>query len=171
MSLFARRNRSRSWRGRLSEALWPRLGWERFGYYLFWRLMRISSAPHDVAAGAAAGVAVSFTPLLGLHFILAALLAFVVRGNVLAAIIGTFVGNPLTFPLFWGLSYRVGLWLEAHYSLPGFSYFADSLVLKNSNTVFWGSLPTVGIVFIVLYPIFRGAVTGVRHRRKGRRKK
>lgn len=154
----------------MSEVVWPTIGWGRFGYYLFWRLMRISSAPHDVAAGVAVGVAVSFTPLLGMHFVLATLLTFIVRGNVLAAIIGTFAGNPLTFPLFWGISYQMGQLLESHYTLPGFSYFAENLVLRHSNTIFWGSLPTAVIVFAVLYPIFRGAVAKFQNRHKNKRK-
>ncbi len=166
MSLFARRNSSRSGFARFSQALWPKIGWVRFGYYLFWRLMRISSSPHDVAAGAAVGIAVSFTPLLGMHFLLATLVAFVARGNVLAAIIGTFVGNPLTFPLFWGISYQAGAVLESYYELPRLSYFADSLVLRNSNAVFWGSLPTALLVFVVLYPVFYAAVASFQSRRE-----
>ncbi len=59
--------------------------------------------------GIAAGVFVSFSPLFGLHFIYAALVALVIRGNVLAAFLGTFFGNPLTFPLIAAVSYRTGL--------------------------------------------------------------
>jgi len=40
----------------------------------------------------------TFTPFFGLHIILAALLAKAMRGNILAAVMATFFGNPLTFP-------------------------------------------------------------------------
>lgn len=58
--------------------------------------------------GFAAGAFASFTPLMGFHFILAALLAFATRGNIIASAFGTFVGNPLTFPLIWGATYSLG---------------------------------------------------------------
>jgi len=51
---------------------------------------------------------VSFTPLLGFHFILAIVFAYLLRANYIAALIGTIVGNPLTFPFIWGLIYKVG---------------------------------------------------------------
>ena len=51
---------------------------------------------------------VSFTPLLGLHFLLAIIFAYMIRGNFIAALIGTVVGNPITFPFIWGLIYKVG---------------------------------------------------------------
>lgn len=46
--------------------------------------------------------------LIGLHFILAMVIALVVRGNVLASAVGTVVGNPVTFPVIWLASYQVG---------------------------------------------------------------
>ena len=39
---------------------------------------------------------------------MAALLAWVIGGSVVAALLGTFVGNPLTYPLFWYSTYEVG---------------------------------------------------------------
>jgi hypothetical protein len=58
--------------------------------------------------GAAVGAAVSCTPFLGLHFVLAVVVAWSLRGSLIASAIGTFVGNPLTFPLMWGASYELG---------------------------------------------------------------
>lgn len=76
--------------------------------YLWHRLARLPGSHSAIAAGFASGVAVSFLPLNGLHFLLAALLALVVRGNVLASALGTFVGNPWTFPPMWLASYWLG---------------------------------------------------------------
>jgi uncharacterized protein (DUF2062 family) len=61
-----------------------------------------------VAAGVAAGAFTSFTPFMGLHFLLAAILAWVIRGNLIASALGTFVGNPLTFPFIWAATYKTG---------------------------------------------------------------
>ncbi len=79
--------------------------------YLGHRLARLPGTPNSIAGGLAFGVAVSFTPLIGLHILLAIGLAWAARFNVVAAVIGTAVGNPWTFPLIWLLTYRVGGWL------------------------------------------------------------
>ena len=65
----------------------------------------------SIAAGMASGVAASFTPFVGLHLLIAALVAILSRGNVLASAIGTFFGNPWTFLFIWVSDYRLGLWL------------------------------------------------------------
>ena len=70
--------------------------------------MRLDDSSHAIAIGVAAGTFISFTPLMGLHIILAAALAWVLRGNMVAALLGTAVGNPFTFPAIWLASYRTG---------------------------------------------------------------
>lgn len=65
------------------------------------RLKSLNGTPQSIAAGFACGVAVTFTPFLGLHCILAVIIAWFIRGNVLAAAIGTVTGNPWTFPFIW----------------------------------------------------------------------
>ena len=68
----------------------------------------IPSCSTCIALGLACGVLASFTPLFGFHFLVGALLAFLARANILASILGTFCGNPLTFPLMAAISVRVG---------------------------------------------------------------
>ena len=80
----------------------------RFISYYKLKLARLPASPHAIAAGFACGSMVSFTPLLGLHFFLAIVFAYIIRGNYVAALLGTIVGNPITFPFIWGLIYNVG---------------------------------------------------------------
>ena len=80
----------------------------RFISYYKLKLARLPASPHAIASGFACGSMVSFTPLLGLHFLLAVALAYLIRGNYVAALLGTIVGNPITFPFIWGLIYKVG---------------------------------------------------------------
>ena len=47
-------------------------------------------------------------PFFGLHFFSPPSLAWLLRANILAALIGTFAGNPLTFPLIASLSLALG---------------------------------------------------------------
>ncbi len=106
--MLFRRRESQSLMARLRTALWPRHSWSRSARYFGKRVLRLSGSPHAVAAGVAAGVFASFTPFVGLHFILSFIFAFVVGGNMLAAGIGTFVGNPVTFPFIWASTYSLG---------------------------------------------------------------
>lgn len=76
--------------------------------YYVKRLTRISGTPHNVAAGFACGVAISFTPLVGLHIALGCVMALIVRGNFLAMVVGTLVGNPWTLPFMWLGGYELG---------------------------------------------------------------
>ena len=108
--IFKRRERPSTYT-RVREAVAPRKGfWRGFGY-INKRMRRLPDSPHRIALGFACGAMASFTPFFGLHFILAAGLAWVVRGNILAALFGTIVGNPLTFPLISAVSLWTGRWL------------------------------------------------------------
>ena len=109
-SMFRRRD-PLSYSRMAREAIWPRGGWTRALSYLKLRLRRLPDPPHVVARGVAAGVLASFTPLFGLHFVLAYAIAKLIRGNGWAAVVGTFFGNPLTFvPIAW-TSLAAGHWM------------------------------------------------------------
>jgi uncharacterized protein len=75
------------------------------------RTLRLSTSPHKLALGLAIGVFVATTPLLGLQLLLATGIAWIMRGSIPAAIVGTFWANPLTSPPVWLASYGVGAWL------------------------------------------------------------
>ncbi len=94
--VFKRRDK-RSWTATFVELVYPRGGWARAFEYVRLRLNRLPGTPERIARGIWAGVFVSFTPFLGLHMLAAAGLAFVLRGNMLAAVLATFFGNPLTY--------------------------------------------------------------------------
>tara|TARA_R110002094_G_scaffold100763_9_gene100882 strand:- start:3770 stop:4399 length:630 start_codon:yes stop_codon:yes gene_type:complete len=81
----------------VAEFLWPRGGWTRAFQYVKHRMRRLPDSPERIARGIWAGVFVTFTPLFGLHFVLAIILAKLMKGNIVASLMATFVGNPLTF--------------------------------------------------------------------------
>ncbi len=93
------------------ESIWPRGGWGRAATYVTHRLRRLPDEPHRIARGIFAGVFISFTPFFGFHLILAGLIAWLVRGNILAALLATFAGNPLTTPLVAYSSVELGHWI------------------------------------------------------------
>lgn len=107
--VFKRRDR-RSTVEHIRDAVYPKKGWRRAANYVAHRIKRLPDTPHKIALGFACGVFVSFSPLFGLHFIFAGLCAFVVRGNILASLLGTFFGNPLTFPFIATIALSTGQW-------------------------------------------------------------
>ncbi|MEL6701846.1 MAG: DUF2062 domain-containing protein, partial [Pseudomonadota bacterium] len=94
--VFKRRD-SRSWATVLRELVYPRGGWMRAFEYVKHRVRRLPDRPEKIARGIWAGVFTTFTPFYGLHFIVAGTIAFFMRGNVIAALLATFFGNPLTY--------------------------------------------------------------------------
>jgi len=105
--VFKRRNK-RSTVEQIRDAVYPKKGWRRAANYVAHRVKRLPDTPHKIAIGFACGVFVSFSPIFGLHFLYAGLCAFLLRGNILASLLGTFFGNPLTFPLIAAVSLRLG---------------------------------------------------------------
>lgn len=105
--LFKRRVRP-SLGARVATWLWPRRSWRRSARYVVHRILRLSTTPHAVALGAAAGVFASVTPLIGGQMLLAGALAFALRASVPAALLATFFGNPLSWPFIWGATYAAG---------------------------------------------------------------
>lgn len=105
--LFRRRKPEGFW-GRTRTLIWPRRSFGRSFSYFFKRVLRLTATPHAIAAGVAAGVFASCTPFLGLHFLIAFGLAYVLAGNLVAAAIGTAFGNPLSFPLIWTMTLKLG---------------------------------------------------------------
>jgi uncharacterized protein (DUF2062 family) len=108
--VFKRRDRRPIWRI-VTEFFYPRGGWVRAAHYVRHRLRRLPDEPERIARGVFAGVFVSFTPFFGFHFLSATGMALLIRGNVIAALLATFVGNPLTTPIIAYTSVEFGHYL------------------------------------------------------------
>jgi len=108
--VFKRRDK-RSFLRILWELIYPKGGWTRAFHYVNHRVRRLPDPPHRIARGVFAGVMTSFTPLFGLHFVTAALIAKGMQGNIIAAVMATFFGNPITFPFIAVSSLQLGHWV------------------------------------------------------------
>jgi uncharacterized protein (DUF2062 family) len=185
--MFERRNKPHPV-SRIRDFFWPRSGWHRASKYVFHRVARLPGTPYSLAAGFACGAAISFTPFVGLHFVLSALLAWAIRANVIASAIGTAVGNPWTFPFIWVWIYQFGLWLTtvegAHPATIDFaSLFAEMMeallrldlrfIFDSAWPVFWpmlaGSIPTALVVWAVFYLGLNPVIASYQGRRARRR--
>ena len=94
------------------------------------------ASSYAISAGFACGSMVSFTPLLGLHFVLAVVFSYLLRANYIAALIGTIVGNPISFPFIWSLIYKVGAFIvdKSHDNLsPNINF---EIIIKQTYDIF-----------------------------------
>lgn len=174
---------------KLRTLLWPERGWRRGWRYVLHRIGRLPGSEYSIASGFACGAAMSFTPLVGLHFVLSAVLAWVIRANPIAALIGTVVGNPWTFPFIWVWLYQAGQWMVAGDATKAdrmnFSaLFGDSIeaVLRGDwgylATVTWpetwpmllAAVPTAAAVWLATFVLMRPAVRRYRLSRVRRRR-
>ncbi len=128
-------------RERTRVALWPRRSWRRSFAYVKHRVMRLEASPHAIAAGFAAGAFASFTPFIGFHFLLAFAVAWVIGGSLIAAALGTAVGNPLTFPFIWVSAFQVGeLILGGEGATPPLSLELSFSTITQSFELIWPTL-------------------------------
>lgn len=176
---------------RVGYILWPRTGWSRAVRYLGHRVLRLHGSPYAIAAGIACGVAISFTPLISGHFVLAAFFAWLIGGNIVAALIGTAVGNPWTFPFIWLWTFKIGSALGAGAGdtsiAPNFvEVFADLIkallrfdlsgdFFHKIWAVWWpmmaGSVPTMIVVWLASYLLLRPIVATYQRQRVIRRRR
>ncbi len=186
--MFRRRDKS-SFLSRLRTWVWPKGGWLRAARYTMHRMARMPGSSYSIAAGFACGAAVSFTPFVGTHFLWATLLAWIVRGNIIVALIGTVVGNPWTFPFIWVWLYESGNWLikgstggGRHYPnfYSTFAHMMDALLrfdlnmlIESAVPVIWpmfvSGIPTAIVVWFAFYVPLKKMIDGYQHRRHHRR--
>ena len=160
--LFKRRDK-RTKLKYIKDILFPKKGWRRALEYISYRLIRIPDTPHRIALGLSCGVFVSFLPIFGAHFIVGALLAYMIKGNIFASIIGTIVGNPITFPIIAGASINFGQYILGQSSTDmddisfNWEMFKDIFSFENFN---WYFIKGFGVDIFLPYFI-GGTIFGV----------
>lgn len=84
------------------------------------KALREDPRPHRVALSFAVGTAISFSPFLGFHLLIAVVVAFLFRLNKVEMMLGTLVNNPWSIPFVYGGAYFLGAWMLGA-DLPPFS--------------------------------------------------
>jgi uncharacterized protein (DUF2062 family) len=124
---------------------------ERFGQMLV-RMRQLEGNPHSLALGMAVGIFVSITPIIPLQTVVAIALAFMVRGSKSAAVLGTWLSNPLTIPVVYYANYKLGCMLLGYpKTLDSIAFDSFSQLMELGLEVTWAMV--VGGVVI-------GAVLG-----------
>lgn len=172
--LFCRRT-PETFAERIKVCLWPRVSWRRSGRYLLKRALRLAGSPYAVAIGCAAGTFASFTPFLGLHIVIAVTITWLLRGNLIAAGLGTFVGNPVTFPFIWAGTYEIGHVIRHGGSSPAPDLLTHSSLVNSFDQLLplvepmlIGALPLGLAAAIIMYFIVYRAVLAYRAARLAR---
>ena len=102
----------------------------------FMKIYYARGSAHEIALGAAIGAFWGVFPTFGLSTILSLLLYKIFRFNIVAAISGAFISNPLTSPFLLMLSYKVG------------SYFIKTDIQFDYDN-WYKNLPQMGYVLII----------------------
>ncbi len=130
----------------------------------FLHMLGRDDPPEIVAASFAMGVAISFTPLIGFHWILALALALLLRLNKVDVLLGTLVINPLTL----GPTSMVGIWLGRFVWRARRQAVSELPVSHFFNREFWGqarpAMRAIGVQWatgMFLLAFLAGAVTYV----------
>jgi len=92
---------------------------------------KLNGDPRYISRGMAIGIFVSMTPFIPFHTAIAVTMSVVLRGSKRAAAIGVWLSNPLTFPFFYFIMYKLGMLILGNDSVrnPDWRTFSDILEL------------------------------------------
>jgi uncharacterized protein (DUF2062 family) len=143
----------------------------------------------SVSAGLGVGTFVALTPTFPMQMIIAAVLAYVFRVNVPAALAACWITNPLTMPIIFPLEYYLGSWISSVFSLPDVADFAQPLeetseilemidikektysfkiTMSNMKNLIIGSLICSTTIALLVYGIFYFLFSRIQERRENK---
>ncbi len=136
-------------------------------------LLTAHDSPHDIALAFAVGMFIGFSPLIGLHTVMAAGVVWAFRMNPIAVFTGTYINNPWTFVPLYGPCLWLGsmIW-SPEQSLPPIAL--DGMTLLTFLTQFKpylmpfvvGSLVGGTIMALASYVGIKAVVVAYRRQRK-----
>ncbi|MCB1538397.1 MAG: DUF2062 domain-containing protein [Rhodospirillales bacterium] len=136
------------------------MGLKRVMRYFSLRIVRLSHQPEPLARAIACGIAVSFFPVFGIHALMGAGLAFLMRANMVAAALSTLLVPPVILPLVFSLDFLVGRRILRYFGLFGqgteasFSRTnaAEGYFHEHFNDLFLPALIGSGLFMILVWP-------------------
>lgn len=137
----------------------------------FDQVVGVHERPERLAAAWALGLAIGFSPVMGLHTVLALLLALVFRLNKVDVVLGTLIINPWTLPIYFPVAVFLGKRITGvrvpRFVLPHPEEVLHAAVWREhvpwlrSVLLAWGAGATVlalvagGVTFLVLRQLIR----------------
>jgi hypothetical protein len=138
-------------------AVLPRTGYKRAWQYRVQRIARMAGSPYFLAGGVALGTALALTPWFGLHFVLAFLLARLLRVSFPLALAFTLLNNPWTLPLVMAADYELGRAIlgDHQLGLPPIEHISWKYLLSEGEALLLplavGSTPVAVAGFVAVY--------------------
>ncbi|MGB9856945.1 MAG: DUF2062 domain-containing protein [Dictyoglomaceae bacterium] len=137
---------------------------KRFLKYIYLKVIRINDSPEKIAKSIALGVFIGVFPTFGIGGILALILAKILRLNYIATVLGTFIMNYFTSPLFWSLSYFLGsLILEGKIEL---KFLKEGEIKYFALTYLIGNLVVSFLTALLSYFLTKKAVEKYKERKR-----
>ena len=143
------------------------------------RFLKIRGTPEQISSGMALGIFIGMTPFMGFHTIAAVAMSSIFGWSKLAAGAGVFITNPVTAPIIYSLTYRMGSKVTG-YTDPGqlASLFKDDgffALIKSSpmiiaDLIIGGMIIGIPMAFAGYYTTFK-IVTDARKGWKKRRER
>lgn len=72
------------------------------------RFLRLNGEPRELAAAMAIGTFIGVTPTIPFHTVIIIFVCLLLKQNLSAAYLGSWINNPLTLPFFYFAEYEVG---------------------------------------------------------------
>ena len=111
----------------------------RSSKHFYHRFFKLRGSPREASLGIALGVFVGMSPFLGFHTAIAVLLASLFKWSKITAALGVFITNPITAPIIYPLTYRLGAMLTGFSEPIQWSRLLESValieLLKNSPMI------------------------------------
>ena len=121
------------------------------------RLLWIQDSPQKIALGLAIGVFWGIMPTFGFAILFSLPSALLLKGNRLAAILGTFVANPLTVPFIYPFGYKIGQLILKTTPLPfSWELFRLESLLSLSKSLLTGSIfLAIGLAILTYFLVLQ----------------
>lgn len=137
------------------------------------KILRIDDPPERIARGAAIGVFMGVFPTFGLGIVFSLAVAFILRANKAASVLGSFIMNPITSPFFWTASLVMGSVLTGDDFSTIYSQMRENGWVTGAGRATFdfviGNLVISAVTTLASYYIVRNWV--IRHRRKKEEKR
>lgn len=105
------------------------------------KILRTKDSPKKIALGLAIGVFWGIAPTFGFAILFSLPTAFLFKGNRLAAILGTFANNPLTFPFVYASGIKIGQLILKTTPVPlSLEFFKVESLLSVGKSLLVGSI-------------------------------
>ncbi len=123
------------------------------------RARQLEGNPNELARGMAVGIFISITPIIPFQTVAAILMAFLVRGSKAAAVLGTWLSNPLTIPLVYYVNYKVGCLLLGYESAADRIVFGSLFQLMELGLAVTSAMMVGGVIIGTILGVIAYFVT------------